>query len=275
MPRSAVPVIGATLATLVFAACAVPGDGPGGPSQPPPPPAPPPPAPGPPPPPPPSGRIEIGQLPSGLRVRAGDQVQLTATVFDSAGNPVAPAQLTWELLDDAAALAAVAPSGLVTFRSDTVLGGTNFRFRVRSGELADTVRIFSRDWHLSVIPGGLQVRLAPQPAPGALPNPWDFVSVSCAAGTASAALEINGFGNSDPQFEYRFTGEESSTAVWRYSVVGFDAAIYAPDHFTALAFAERLLTSDTLHIMPPAPPERSWILHAPDWLRERVLGHCD
>lgn len=236
--------------------------------NPPPPPAPPPP---PPPPPPSLARIEIEELPSDFRVRGGSQVQLVARVFSDDGSPAPLAPITWQVRE--ASVASVSSQGMVSFRSDTVLGSRSHLVRAMSGSLRDSVSIFSRDWELV---GPSELRLAPERRPGLIPGPFEFLSIACVAGEYAAAVAVDGYSVGPPVIQYRFSGADAVQQTWVFSPTGYDATLYSPGGDISRQFGAMLFSADSLYVQPPSVPERHWLLKAPELLRAGfIAAGCD
>lgn len=275
MSRSTVPVTCVSLAALLFSACSGPEAGPGGPT-------PPPPAPTPPPPPPPSGRIEIGPLPPELRVRGGDKVQLTATVFDASGNPVPGAGITWEVLGRTIRVGSVSSQGLVSFRSDTILGVRDYTVRAVSGALEATVDIPSWDWTLT---NTALLRGLSHPTLGAwLPSAFGGsarleVSVHCGQAEVEDVWMVNlvlpvgfDFGN----FSYRLDAAAPAGQQWHINADHDYIAL--PNSASAEQFIAAMMAAEFLNVTFLGDifvSNFSWELGGTDVVSDRLRAACD
>lgn len=256
----------AVLAGLVLAACES-GPAPFTLVPPPPPPGFPPPGP--------KGTSRIQPLASDLRVRAGDEVQLTVQVF-TPDNVLDPDPVVeWEVSNPA--VASISANGLLKFRADTILGSGNVVVRATAYGSTDTVVVLSRDWGYSGLDKGVMISLSPEPLPGVpltLATASDNLTLGCENGVFGVNILTEDTWNGPHDIEYRFAGGLPRQETWVRTGTGMDPRLHAPEH-SARSLAEEIFSADTLYARPSVGTERVWALNVPAHVAATVRSRCD
>lgn len=215
-------------------------------------------------------------FPTGFYVRAGDQVQLNASVVSTNGTAIPDVQIAWESLNPA--VMQVSATGLVTFRADTSLGVTSYSVRASVQGRSSTRAIPSHDWTLTRTqdPVDLSVittaRLLPIPGEGTHDISLWF---ACGPPTFLAAVLHSSVNNSGA-ISYRFSGKAPVSTVW---MEGSDyGGVYAPTSAAAKVFGAQMAGSDTLHasilLYGSGTARGTWLLRGWQYPYSRVISGC-